>query len=75
MTDIHEDAMASTRRARMSLLREDPFYGTIAMGLKIIICDQSRGRAVETAATDGTHLFANPGYMKSCQPSAGVCKA
>jgi predicted metal-dependent peptidase len=63
MTDIHEDAMASTRRARMSLLREDPFYGTIAMGLKIIICDQSRGRAVETAATDGTHLFANPGYI------------
>ena len=65
MDKIHEYCLKAVKRSRMMLLNEEPFYGVIARRLKVIICEEHCGRAVPTAATDGTHLFVNPYYFMS----------
>ena len=45
-------------KARANLLIEQPFFGTLALRLKIVETDR-----VDTAATDGKHLFYNAKFV------------
>ena len=45
-------------KARANLLIEQPFFGTLALRLKIVETDR-----VKTAATDGKHLFYNADFV------------
>ena len=45
-------------KARANLLIEQPFFGTLALRLKIVETDK-----VDTAATDGKHLFYNAKFV------------
>jgi len=48
-------------KARIALILDHPFYGTLALRLKMIAdAEQSRG----TASTDGTHLYYNPEWTE-----------
>tara|TARA_R100001244_G_scaffold64855_1_gene53788 strand:+ start:3251 stop:4528 length:1278 start_codon:yes stop_codon:yes gene_type:complete len=51
------------KRARATLLREQPFYGITAMGLELIADVEHWGRFTDTAATDGRVLVANPRWF------------
>jgi predicted metal-dependent peptidase len=55
-------AYKSVVRTRYRCLTQLPYYGALAMSFKIVICDEFYGNPVETAATDGRHLFVNPDY-------------
>ena len=46
-------------RARVALLRKHPFFGTLALSLKII----EDNRNCETMATDGVHLYYNSNFL------------
>jgi len=47
-------------RARTALVLEHPFYGSLALRLKLV-----EASFVETAAVDGVHLYYNPEYVES----------
>lgn len=53
----------AVQRCRWRLLNDYPYYGSIAMGFDVVVCNNWNGRGVETAATDGRHLFVNPQYF------------
>ena len=46
-------------KARAKLLMEQPFFGTLALRLKIVETED-----IETAATDGTRLLYNPKFVE-----------
>jgi predicted metal-dependent peptidase len=46
-------------KARAQLLMDQPFFGTLAMRLKMILTEDTK-----TAATDGKRLIYNPEYIK-----------
>lgn len=58
----------SVRSVRAASLRDEPFWGTVAMKLKICPCESHGGEEIDTLATDGHHLFVNPDYFKSKLP-------
>lgn len=58
-------AMKSLRRAGVHLLRRQPFYGVIFMGLELMAEVSVEGRPVETAATNGKILIVNPKWFMS----------
>jgi predicted metal-dependent peptidase len=60
---VIREAIFSLRKARVRALNEQAFYGTIGMGLSLEVCESHCGQAVETCATDGRSLFANPTYF------------
>lgn len=49
-------------KLRQQLMDEQPFWGILATRLETVICTESLGRAVPTAAVDGKHLFINPEF-------------
>ena len=51
------------RKARVKALTEQPFYGTVAMGLQSQVCESHHGHQVDTCATDGKSIFINPSYF------------
>jgi predicted metal-dependent peptidase len=57
MNQKHQDALDKVVRARSALIKNHPFFGFLAMQLRIVITDR-----VETMATDGRHLFCNPDW-------------
>ena len=50
-------ALAAIVRGRSRLIFVNPFWGTLACGLEVVITD-----AVDTMGVDGTHLYANPEF-------------
>jgi predicted metal-dependent peptidase len=54
---------AALVRARAQLLMEQPFFGTLALRLKVVEKED-----IETAAVDGTHLFYNPAFIDKLDP-------
>lgn len=55
-------AYKSVVRTRYRCLTQLPYYGALAMSFKIVVCSEFYGNPVDTAATDGAHLFVNPDY-------------
>lgn len=51
-------------KARAQLLMDQPFFGTLALRLKLVATEDTK-----TAATDGTRLLYNPKYIQSLSPA------
>src|SRR5262245_25224775 len=49
------------RKARINLLLDEPFFGSLLMYLKIV-----ETKSVRTFSTDTVHLFYNPDYAATC---------
>ncbi len=58
------DAATRITRQRIKLILKQPFFGTLAMHLEAIKTNEDDA-FVRTAATDGRHLFYNPGWIKT----------
>jgi predicted metal-dependent peptidase len=54
---------AALVRARTQLLMDQPFFGTLALRLRLVAREE-----IDTAAVDGTHLFYNPDFIKKLDP-------
>ena len=52
-------------KARAQLLMEQPFFGTLALRLKLVPSDETK-----TAATDGTRLIYNPKFIEKLSSPA-----
>ena len=63
--ELNSECLTSVKRVRTSALRDEPFWGTIGMGLNVEIGPVHKGRDVETLATDGSSLYVNPEYFMS----------
>lgn len=55
---MNPQAEAAIIRARTQLLLEQPFFGTLALRLRVV-----ERPDMKTLATDGRHLFYNPDYL------------
>ena len=62
-SEILRAAEFAFKKARVKALNEQPFYGTIGMGLHANVCESHRGHQVDTCATDGLSIFVNPKYF------------
>jgi predicted metal-dependent peptidase len=72
MTTIAYQTRAESKlsKAKIRLIMDHPFYGTLMMGLKCVFTEQ-----IPTMATDGTSMFCNPEFVNKT-PFAelvGVC--
>lgn len=63
--EAKEKALASIRRSRIDLLSNHPFFGSLAMGMKITIDDTLDP---PTAATDGDDLYYHPDFINQLKP-------
>jgi len=59
------DFQTELESIRIKALDEQPFWALVAMKLELLVCTSHGGRPVETAATDGRRIFANPEYCLS----------
>jgi predicted metal-dependent peptidase len=62
---INEDALEALTTARVSLLLKKPFFGVLALNLKLVEVDQTTAEKMTTAAVDGKHLWYNPAYINT----------
>jgi len=53
------------RIARISMLLKQPFFGTLAMKLRLIEVDKATAERMTTAAVDGRRLWYNPVFISS----------
>ena len=51
--------------ARIAMLLKQPFFGTLAMKLQLIECDESMAEKMRTAAVDGRRMWFNPEFVLS----------
>lgn len=56
-------AEAALTRARAQLLMDQPFFGTLALRLRLVERED-----IDTAATDGAHFFYNQDFVKKLDP-------
>ena len=64
-------AVAVERRmkaAKTKLLINDPFYGSLILGMPLIWTE-----VLPTMATDGKHLFANPTFVEELDSTTALC--
>ena len=52
-------------RARTVLLITQPFFGCLALQLKLVECDEKYPYQFKTMAVDGTHMYYFPEFVKS----------
>jgi predicted metal-dependent peptidase len=57
---INQEAKTKTIKARIGMLVKQPFFGELAMNLKMVEDDTLKP---PTAATDGVHLFYHPNWV------------
>jgi len=58
---IETDAMRKVINARRALISRNTFFGSVAMGLQLVEAPDK----TQTHATDGKHLFFNPGLVEN----------
>lgn len=58
-------AMEEMTIARIALLLKQPFFGTLAMKLHLIECDDNLSEKMKTAAVDGRRLWYNAEFIMS----------
>ena len=67
MSELDSDLIAKAKfafkRSRLRALDQQPFFGTIGMGLGVEICESHMGRPIRTCATDGLNVYVNPTYF------------
>lgn len=61
--DYNDPIVKSITRAKIQLLLQQPFFGTMATGLEIILTDSENHSWCSTAATDGRRLYMNRGFV------------
>ena len=59
------EAMEALTIARIALLLKQPFFGTLAMKLNLIECDEKMAEKMKTAAVDGRRMWFNPKFIMS----------
>lgn len=59
------EAEEKLRIARISMLLKQPFFGTLAMKLRLIEVDKVTAERMTTAAVDGRRLWYNPEFITS----------
>lgn len=57
------EAMEQLTIARIALLLKQPFFGTLAMKLELIECDEKMSEKMRTAAVDGRRMWFNPKFI------------
>ena len=55
---MNQEAAQAYSKARSRLVLDQPFFGTLCLRLKPVQSDE-----METAATDGEHIYYNPKYF------------
>lgn len=58
-------ALESLTIARIALLLKQPFFGTLAMRLRLIEVDEKTAERMATAAVDGRRMWYNPKFINS----------
>ncbi len=58
-------AMEAMTIARIAMLLKQPFFGTLAMKLQLIECDENLAKKMRTAAVDGRRMWFNPEFVLS----------
>ncbi len=58
-------ALESLTIARIALLLKQPFFGTLAMRLRLIEVDEKTAEKMATAAVDGRNMWYNPKFINS----------
>jgi len=56
---LKEEAMILLTKARSNLIRNDPFFGTLSLRLKLVAAPEM----LDTAGVDGEHFFFNPKFV------------
>ena len=56
------------KAARTKLLINDPFFGSLILGMPLVWTD-----ALPTMATDGKHLFVNPTFIEELDSTTVLC--
>jgi len=68
--DVPEKMRIRISRARTMLVLDHPFFGVLALKLKVVFCTHvvtPQGvLQLDTAATDGVHCFWNPAFVEAC---------
>lgn len=60
---LDDRAVEAMRDARSGLVLDFPFFGALALRLKLVSAVSYVGQLIDTAATDGTVLVFNPAYV------------
>lgn len=64
----YTQAMENMMVARISLLLEQPFFGTLAMKLQMVEVEPGPDQKMKTAAVDGRKFWFNPGFTEKLDP-------
>ena len=65
MSNRMTEAMEEMTIARIALLLKQPFFGTLAMKLHMIECDEAMAKKMKTAAVDGRRMWFNTEFVMS----------
>lgn len=58
-----EKRLVRIKKIRKRLLETNPFIGSVAMTMEVVISDRHHGIAVPTAVTDGDYIVFNPVFV------------
>lgn len=62
------DAEDAVICARVNFLIKNPFFGTMATGLRLVLCDDDCNPWVKTTSTDGRNLYFNVDFVLTLTP-------
>lgn len=54
---------SEAEKVRIKAVEMEAFLASVGFSLKIIICDEFRGKRIDTLATDGKSILINPDFM------------
>lgn len=57
-------ALNSLTKARAALILDQPFFGSLALRLRLVEATSVGSRPIKTMAVDGKHIFYNPEFVK-----------